>query len=31
MIELKIKEIIENAKVLIHLDPYDDSKWKIIV
>lgn len=31
MIELKIKEIMENAKVLIHLDPYDDSKWKIYV
>ncbi|NDK08065.1 cation diffusion facilitator family transporter [Candidatus Gracilibacteria bacterium] len=31
MIELKIKEILENAKVLIHLDPYDDSKGKIYV
>jgi cation diffusion facilitator family transporter len=30
IIEIEIKNILENAKVLIHLDPYDDSKWKIV-
>lgn len=29
-IELEITNFLENAKVLIHLDPYDDSKWKIV-
>lgn len=28
-IEEKILDFLDNTKVLIHLDPYDDSKWEI--